>query len=957
MELKRTLSLLLCLALVLGLFSGCGSRTNPTAEPDDSSEQLSAQERGEPRPDDEYERAGWYGFLPEDLVDADPDNTVLTWEQYCAMLGSAIRLHNENDYPEWQKMTKQAPDKEMKRDGAMVSLLFAAKTMGYASFNAEAPAAFDSYSPKVWEVVTMDYPVFDWNTPIDLGNGCSDNNHVGPAYDFCLRRVSLESEKSLLEFDDAGDLRLNQSLTLREAALSVIRLYESGKIPVQLSEETKLEFQKAVSLELVSQAYAEEYSETVRYDEFCAMLTKVIQLRYGEGQYLDAWLENAAAALTNTEEMSRGGGAEAIFAAALSVGMDDYHSGAYLQHDIDSGKWGDTLVGAPYRTDLFPILEKPYYNKNWGIPYDDGFRGAQMYVWHRASPVSQKILMEYDSESNSMRYEEPFTRMEAICAVLRCYEAWTPREYVPTNDPVANTYDSSILVAELLNKKSNLPEVTHEKLPSEWQGLCVYYPKATTQCSIIDSFTERDIRFLSENNMNFARVLLSFTSLRYPDYPEDGNQVNLAELRDLDQMIAWALEYDIHVSLGMISAPGYAEEGDIANQSIDDSRWPDAKRWDLIEDYWVMLASRYADIPTKNLTFELCTEWGAFEETSISDFAANWSRIVGRIREISPDRVLIAGFDTAHESRLVLAEEMAALGVSVAAHPYYPGEMHYHSRQRRLELGYTQELQWPMVWFPTDSFNNGDAPLHIRGAISDTELTVYIGDEQLWATDTGDSAIHVATSDGTVLGSHKFTSGGAGDAMRVSIPAGVEEIVLTSNGHLELYCLSIEGSFGTSQIVATDAYGSISRGEASLVVGNDGTWSDVEGQMYDVEAFYQYGLVPYLELAEKYGIGFMVNEYIVAQQEQDQLEPISMDAYLENMTDCIDLFESNGIGYALTFCAHNNIGVIGDAREKSSGWSGYPDYLGTLTYTYDNGFSETFPVNNILLNRIQEHMK
>lgn len=947
---KKRVSLLLVLAMVLSLFAGCGGGETAV------SEQTTPQISTEVRPDDEYERFVWYGFAPEELREADPDQTVVTWAQYSNMLGSMIKLHDEKGYSTWEKMVRKAPDEEMKRDGAMVSLLFAAKTMGYASFNAEAPAAFNDYSPKVWEVVTMDYPVFDWNTPIDLGDGCSDNNHVGPAYDFCLRRVSVETGKSLLEFDETGDLRLEQPLTLREAALSVIRLYESVRNTF-LSEETKLELQTAVNLGLASEEQINNYGETVCYDEFCTMLTKVIQLRYGDGEYLEAWLENAAAALENTEEMTRGGGAEAIFTAALSVGMDDYHSGAYLQHDIDSGEWGDTLVGAPYRADLFPILEKPYYNKNWDVAYEDGFQGAQNYVWHRASSVSQKILMEYDSESNSMRYEEPFTRVEAICAALRCYEAWTPREYVSADDPAANAYDTDILTTELLNKKSNLPEVSHEKLPSEWQGLCLYYPKAVTKCAIIDSFTERDIRFLSENNMNFARVLLSFTSLRYPDFPEDGGQVNLAELRDLDQMIAWAIEYDVHISLGMLALPGYAEEEDLNYQSIDDSRWPDTQRWKLIEEYWVMLANRYADIPAKNLTFELCTEWAAFEEYNVSDFAANWSRIVGRIREISPDRVLIAGFDTAHESRLVLAEEMASLGVSVAAHPYYPGEMHYHSRQRRLELGYTQELQWPMVWFPTDSFNNGNAPLHITGAIGGTELTIYIGDEQLWATDTGDSAIHVATSDGTVLGSHQFASGGAGDAMRVSIPAGVEEIVLTSNGHLELYCLSLEGSFGTSQIVATDAYGSISQGEASLVVDSDGTWSDVEGRMYDVEAFFQYGLVPYLELAEKYGIGFMVNEYIVAQQEQDQLEPISMDAYLENMTDCIDLFESNGIGYALTFCAHNNISVIGDAREKSSGWSGYPDYLGTLTYTYDNGFSETFPVNNILLDRIREHMK
>ena len=54
----------------------------------------------------------------------------------------------------------------------------------------------------------MDYPVFDWNPPIGVGHGCADNNHVGPAYDFSQRRVSLVSGLPLLEFDDGGDLRL-----------------------------------------------------------------------------------------------------------------------------------------------------------------------------------------------------------------------------------------------------------------------------------------------------------------------------------------------------------------------------------------------------------------------------------------------------------------------------------------------------------------------------------------------------------------------------------------------------------------------------------------------------------------------------------------------------------------------------------------------------------------------------
>lgn len=45
---------------------------------------------------DEWERAAWYGFLPEDA--GDPDSAV-TWSQFCAMLGKAISLYDESRLP------------------------------------------------------------------------------------------------------------------------------------------------------------------------------------------------------------------------------------------------------------------------------------------------------------------------------------------------------------------------------------------------------------------------------------------------------------------------------------------------------------------------------------------------------------------------------------------------------------------------------------------------------------------------------------------------------------------------------------------------------------------------------------------------------------------------------------------------------------------------------------------
>lgn len=238
MQCKRMLSLLLTAVIVLGMvFVWGGGIVGAEPAKKQSVPKSSLVLDDELLFDAEYVRAVKYGFLSDDLSQADPDNTVVTWAQYCDMLGRMIRMNDEAAYSVWKERTKNAPDTEIKRDGAMVSLLFAAKEIGYAFFNQKAPAGFEDYAPKVWEVVTMDYPVFDWDKPVVLSSDCADNNHVGPAYDFCLRRVSGKTGKSLLEFDENKDLRLEQPLSLREAVLSAVRLHESGTARIIVSAE------------------------------------------------------------------------------------------------------------------------------------------------------------------------------------------------------------------------------------------------------------------------------------------------------------------------------------------------------------------------------------------------------------------------------------------------------------------------------------------------------------------------------------------------------------------------------------------------------------------------------------------------------------------------------------------------------------------------------------------------
>lgn len=98
---RRFAALLLAICLLISL-SACGTEEPPitptaTAEAEDLSAKI---------PMDEWERAAWYGFLPEDA--GDPDSAV-TWAQFCAMLGKAISLYDKSRLPAWEEETADAP--------------------------------------------------------------------------------------------------------------------------------------------------------------------------------------------------------------------------------------------------------------------------------------------------------------------------------------------------------------------------------------------------------------------------------------------------------------------------------------------------------------------------------------------------------------------------------------------------------------------------------------------------------------------------------------------------------------------------------------------------------------------------------------------------------------------------------------------------------------------------------
>ena len=195
-------------------------------------EKVYALDLAEEMPSDEYERAIWYGFISPELSE-DRDKNV-TWKEYCTIIGSMLQVKDENLGEQWQDVASLAleSDQEMMRDQGCFALYRAAELMGEelndgglraVSTDPHLLPSNDGTLPYSWDYVAFtgedDSWVFDENYEGLFGS----MNYITAAIMFCQYRMSLCSFEVL--YDTRTDII--GPLTAEEAAVSVLRLYES----------------------------------------------------------------------------------------------------------------------------------------------------------------------------------------------------------------------------------------------------------------------------------------------------------------------------------------------------------------------------------------------------------------------------------------------------------------------------------------------------------------------------------------------------------------------------------------------------------------------------------------------------------------------------------------------------------------------------------------------------------
>ena len=318
----------------------------------------------------------------------------------------------------------------------------------------------------------------------------------------------------------------------------------SGEEPAEqqsVSENTIVlddELQRASDAGLLPEEWLSDLSTTITVAEFNTLLAKIVAMRNPD--LVPEWESLAEHALLHEEMAQRDDALVSIFEAAMLMGIENTKRN-YVNEDWEAKSTAeDWWEGRSMDYDYFP---------NWGEVGADA--NSVWYAQTHVSLISQKTVFP-PTEQWTMGLGLDVTREDAARALVRFMESdpsitYGESKYISVKD--VGTYDKNIITDELLSANTNLPEVTQSKLPSEWQGAGIAAKK--TRADEYLHFEESDVRFLAENGFNLARLFFGFSTLRYPDFPEDARMINEKELEELDQLLAWCMEYGIHLQIAM----------------------------------------------------------------------------------------------------------------------------------------------------------------------------------------------------------------------------------------------------------------------------------------------------------------------------------------------------------------------------------------------------------------------
>ncbi len=366
---------------------------------------------------------------------------------------------------------------------------------------------------------------------------------------------------------------------------------------------------------------------------------------------------------------------------------------AVVSHILDISTTSGEILGPPdwnevRSVETDPDLKTRAESEGWIKWLDYGFELGSWVILCADRITGEKIMA--GDLVTPFGPREKMTVQEVVETALRFHHFVTgDPEMVPFEDP--KTYDTAIITAELLARETTLPEASCAVLPKEWRGITIDNLVAVGDASAQPDLLiqENELQIIQDAGFNFLEIKFDFRpyftdSICPYDWEQiqQSHQINETRLKELDQVIAWCMERDIHVNLSCIYFIGLQEP-------IFPSTFRDKKLAKSFAQQWQILAKRYADIPNTYLSFTMFKDPDVTSDKDYQDF---FTPVVNAIREESPDRCIIANIPFKK-----IGKSMGELGVALSSEVSWPEDFTAvgYEMKTKARKKLFQDAAWP----------------------------------------------------------------------------------------------------------------------------------------------------------------------------------------------------------------------------------------------------------------------
>ena len=454
------------------------------------------------------------------------------------------------------------------------------------------------------------------------------------------------------------------------------------------------------------------------------------------------------------------------------------------------------------------------------------------------------------------------------------------------------SYNKEIITDDSINSCS-LPTASKEALPY-WTGTILENKISTNfENDQWDEYREaengshyyleEEIKYLSENGFNCARVLLSFSFFSNPD---DVNSINESELEQIDELISWGLKYNVHIMLSITGMPGKNNtswDDEVQNNSLI---FTDSEMETTFAKYWSMLAKRYREIPANVLSFELVAE-PSVPDGNLDLYSTVLGPIAQDIWTYNNDRIIIV-----NDVWRNVPEQLAALGCCLSLHNHI-----FTVDSRRLEdLGITYDPIWPMQYLP-EAYSDGAGNLILKSDVGFQEGTLIV-----YYNYAGNT--FAVSEDGALVSDSQYYE--VTDKMyesNIDITAGTKEIAMKPNGNGQLLAITIKQEGKENITIPTHAlYAGFYESDTmpTIMIHSDGSLENIDSPQKLLNADYleEAYLKKFMDCASTYGVSFLMTEIGT-----DTLD-LSPEEYVAYHSTWLEALSKNHISWMYN-CTHN----------------------------------------------------